>query len=145
MKQCVKCLQWKDESEFNWRYQAPGIRHVTCHECLHGHGDDWCQKYNHPELEIVKTGKHGVKEEAREYASNYLATHPCTMCGESDPKVLGFHYTGGKGWIVSNLVGGGNVLTAIQAEIAKCVVLCANCRRKISNAQLKQPRSKNSR
>jgi hypothetical protein len=36
-KVCVTCLQEKDETEFNWRYKALGIRHKTCRECHHKH------------------------------------------------------------------------------------------------------------
>ncbi len=121
MKQCMSCLQWKDESKFNWRYKVLGIRHVTCRDCQKGCRDQDLER---------------VSGSAREYVYNYLSTHPCTACGESDPEVLEFHYKGCKGWIISNLVGGANVLVAIQAEIAQCIVLCANCRRKISNDEL---------
>ena len=129
MKQCVRCLQWKDESEFNWRYKALGVRFVTCRGCQNGHRDNRCQR--HRDQRLV-----GVSESAREYVYNYLLTHPCTVCGESDPRVLEFHYTDGKSWILSNVIGGGNALVAIQAEIAKCVVLCPNCRQKSPNDKL---------
>ncbi len=128
MKQCVSCLQWKDETEFDWRYKALGIRHGTCRDCRRG--DSRHQKYRDPKFEMVS-------ESEREYVHNYLLTHPCVACGESDPRVLEFHYIGGKGWIVSSIIGGGNALVAIRAEIAQCVVLCANCRRKISNDELR--------
>lgn len=129
MKQCVSCLQWKDETAFNWRYKALGIRHGTCQACQQGCGDDHSQKHRDPGLERISGS-------AREYVYNYLLTHPCTTCGESDPKVLEFHYVGGKGWITSSIIGGGNSLVALQAEIAQCIVLCANCHRKILNGEL---------
>ena len=135
MKQCVCCLQWKDENEFNWRYRVLGIRYGTCRDCQKRHQDNRYQKPRDQELERVSEG-------TREYVYNYLLTHPCTACGESDPKVLEFHYIGGKGWIMSNVIGGGNALVAIQAEIANCVVLCANCQRKISNRELGRSKSR---
>lgn len=113
-------------------------QYMTCREWHSGDRD----KHNYQELETVKNSKHRVREEAREYVHNYLSTHPCAVCGESDPDVLEFHYTGGKGWILSNLVGGGNALAALQAEIATCIVLCANCHKKVSKDQLSRFRSK---
>jgi hypothetical protein len=105
---------------------------ITYRECHSGDRDSWYQKQRYRELETVKTRKHGVREEAQEYAHNYLSTHPCTVCGESDPAVLEFHHIRGKGWILNSILGG-NSLVALQAEISKCIVLCANCHRKISN------------
>jgi hypothetical protein len=105
---------------------------MTCRECQSGDRDSWYQKQRYQELETVKTRKHRVGEEAQEYAHNYLSTHPCTVCGESDPAVLEFHHSRGKGWILNSILGG-NSLVALQAEISKCIVLCANCHRKISN------------
>ena len=54
-------------------------------------------------------------------------THPCSQCGETDPRVLEFHHEGNKEAEVSRLMGRGASLDALRAEIAKCVVLCANC------------------
>jgi hypothetical protein len=133
MKQCVRCLQWKDESEFDWRCKALGIRYVTCRACQKGYSNKWCQKCGDQEM---------VSGSVKEYVHSYLLTHPCTACGESDPRVLEFHYIGGKGWIISGIIGGGNDLAAIQAEIANCVVLCTNCYRKISNGELGRFRSR---
>lgn len=63
----------------------------------------------------------------------YLATHPCTDCGESDPIVLEFDHLPGfeKKFNVSTAVTGSTrSWSAILAEIAKCEVVCANCHRR---------------
>jgi hypothetical protein len=57
---------------------------------------------------------------------DYLASHPCTECGEPDPLVLQFHHLRDK------LFGLGAEIReksfdAIRAEIEKCVVVCGNC------------------
>lgn len=124
MKQCVNCLQWKDEAGFAWRFKALGIRCGTCRDCQKGSGNDGCQKHSSQEFE-------GANGSVKEYTYDYLSTHPCTVCGESDPELLEFHYKGGRGWIINSMLGGGNTLAAIQSEISKCVVLCRNCHRKI--------------
>jgi hypothetical protein len=63
------------------------------------------------------------KQAAREYVLNYLATHPCETCGESDVRVLEFHHTGEKEKTVSHMVGEGYAIERIQAEIDKCTIL----------------------
>ncbi len=69
---------------------------------------------------------------AREFILQYLSTHPCTSCGESDPRVLEFHHLGNKDSKVSRLIGRGASFDALKAEIEKCVVLCANCHRRLT-------------
>lgn len=61
----------------------------------------------------------------------YLESHPCVDCGESDPVVLEFdHVRGEKTRPVSILVkwSWGRVVE----EIEKCAVRCANCHRRVT-------------
>ena len=130
MKQCVSCLVWKEEDEFNWRYKSLGIRHPTCRDCHKVHRDKWYQEHREQELERVKVRKQNKRDEARIYVYKYLSTHSCIECGENDPRVLEFHHRHGKDKEVSTLILGGYLISTIQAEIDKCDVLCANCHRK---------------
>jgi len=78
-----------------------------------------------------KINKEKARKKAREYVTEYLVTHPCTDCGESDPIVLTFDHLPGenqKREDVSQMVYGGYGLDTIIAEIAKCDVVCYNCR-----------------
>lgn len=138
MKRCSNCMQWKDECEFKWRCKALGIRHGICRDCQKEYIDDLYRRHGGQKVEEVKTKKHKVAGEAGEYIQNYLSIHSCSVCGESDPQVLELHYRDGKGWIINNVIGGGNILVALQAEIANCVVLCASCRRRRSNDGLRR-------
>lgn len=76
-------------------------------------------------LTNVKERKDAARQTAREYVWNYLSTHPCVECGETDPMVLEFHHTGEKDRDVSDLTAAGYSVATIQAEIDKCDVLCA--------------------
>ena len=70
-------------------------------------------------------------QDLRLYALEYLSTHPCVDCGESDPAVLDFdHVTGEKNNDVSVIIGRGSSIEALKREIDLCVVRCANCHRK---------------
>jgi hypothetical protein len=132
MKQCHTCLEWKKEEEFNWRYKDR-VRHHICKECQKPFKRKWYHgsaKERH--LENVKARKLRVREEAREYVYQYLSTHPCIQCGESDPVVLEFHHRGNKDKAVVVMVAGGYPISRIQAEIDKCDVLCANCHRRVT-------------
>ena len=52
----------------------------------------------------------------------------CVACGEKESACLDFHHLGDKDNVVSQMLGWSN--KRVVEEIAKCVVLCANCHRK---------------
>jgi len=130
MKTCVTCGTEKHEEEFNWRYKSLGIRHPTCRECQKGFRKNWYEDNKERHLKQVQDRKREARTVAREYVWKYLSTHPCEQCGESDPVVLEFHHVGGKDMAISEFVAGGYSVVTIQAEIDRCVVLCANCHRR---------------
>lgn len=68
---------------------------------------------------------------------DYLVTHPCVDCSESNPVVLEFdHVRGEKKFIISKAVSGSTrSWKLIKEEIDKCDVRCANCHR-IRTAQV---------
>lgn len=63
--------------------------------------------------------------------NEYRATHPCG-CGESDPICLDFHHTNGDKEIsVALIPTRGWTPERMMEEVQKCIVLCANCHRKL--------------
>ena len=63
---------------------------------------------------------------------NYLSTHPCVDCGESDPVVLEFDHIKRetKEAAISEMLARQVGWSRILAEIEKCEVRCANCHRR---------------
>ena len=59
----------------------------------------------------------------------YLRAHPCVDCGITDVRVLEFHHLSDKTMDISELVTRGYSWERTEAEITRCVVLCANCHR----------------
>lgn len=53
----------------------------------------------------------------------------CLICDETDLSCLDFHHLSDKDQIVSTMLGMSD--KKVRNEIAKCVVLCANCHRKL--------------
>ncbi|WP_440988371.1 homing endonuclease associated repeat-containing protein [Haloarchaeobius baliensis] len=68
----------------------------------------------------------------RRWVNELKADAGCSNCGESDPACLDYHHRDGvdKDMNVSQLISYGYGMDALQEEIAKCDVLCANCHRK---------------
>jgi 5-methylcytosine-specific restriction endonuclease McrA len=68
---------------------------------------------------------------AQEIVGEHLLANPCADCGESDPVCLDFHHLHSKTLNISQLIfSRRRSLAALRAEMAKCVVLCANCHRR---------------
>jgi hypothetical protein len=133
MKKCDHCKLPKEEEDFNWKFKALGVRHNTCRECMSIHQKKYFSGPAHDRhLEQVKERKDAARLVAREYAYQYLLTHPCEECGESDVRVLEFHHKGEKDMAVAAMVSAGYSIERIQTEIDKCTILCANCHRKLT-------------
>ena len=118
MKKCATCGKLKDESEFNWRWKKLGIRHPTCRECHKIYRKGWYESHKEEHLANVYNRKKDRIQEAREYVWNYLSTHPCVDCGESDPVVLEFDHVRGKDKNISVMAGQGYSISALQKEIS---------------------------
>lgn len=72
-----------------------------------------------------------MRDRNRQYVWDYYKTHACIDCGEDDPIVLEFdHVRGEKTAGVSQLVHACRSIKVIDAEIAKCDVVCSNCHRR---------------
>lgn len=60
-----------------------------------------------------------------------ILSHGCTRCDEQDPCCLDFHHVKGpKLFNIPEAVHRTFGREKLQAELDKCVVLCANCHRK---------------
>jgi hypothetical protein len=71
-----------------------------------------------------------VYYEQRDRVLEYLATHPCVDCGESDIVCLEFdHVRGTKRGDIAHMLGD-HSWQVIAAELQKCDVRCANCHRR---------------
>ena len=73
-----------------------------------------------------------AKQPAKSYqmVRIYLSTHPCIDCNNPDIRILEFdHVHGHKIDEISHLLSQSYGWPAIEAEIAKCEVRCANCHR----------------
>lgn len=69
------------------------------------------------------------RDRNRRWAAEYLRSHPCVDCGETDIVVLEFDHVRGKKKNLNLMIHGTYSIKTIQAEIDKCDVVCVNCHR----------------
>jgi len=126
-KRCSKCGLEKDESDFPWH--LVGIkRHSACSDCRKEYQRDYYQRTKEDFIEKKTSRLQDAREAARHFVFQFLQSHPCEHCGESDPYVLTFHHVNGqKKMNLSQMVNQGYSLEALLKEMGKCIVLCANC------------------
>jgi hypothetical protein len=79
-------------------------------------------------------GKQAKKQKRKEkrktifaFLRDFKKKHPCVRCGISDYRCLTFHHVGKKTFELSCAADRNVSLRQVINEIAKCIVLCANC------------------
>ncbi len=117
--------------EFPWHIKFVK-RHSACADCRKLYQDQYYQRTKEVQAEQKVNRIEEKRETARHYVFQYLQSHPCEICGETDPYVLTFHHIRGrKKMNLSQMVNQGYSIEALQEEIDKCQVLCANCHMRV--------------
>ena len=129
---CSKCGLEKDIEQFPLRNQHTRRRQSYCIDCRSEMGKNWYQR--NKEYQNANSKKHTAeyRDALREYLWNYLLTHPCAECGETDPVVLEFHHVGGKDTAISQMITRVSSVDRLKKELRKTIVLCANCHRRVT-------------
>ncbi len=129
-KLCTKCQSVKPTSEFNKnKWKRDGLQHY-CRDC-HRRSVVGSQK-THREAFLKRLQRYNERKRnaTRRFVFDYLSTHPCVDCGESDVTVLDFDHQRDKKHTISQLIIFNKEWNYILHEIEKCEVRCANCHRK---------------
>jgi hypothetical protein len=106
------------------------VRCANCHRRKTAEERGWF-RYFLPTRQ-AKNNREAQRERAKKFVHDYLSTHPCVDCGESNPVILEFDHLGSKTTSVAKMAADGFGLETIQREIEKCKVRCVNCHRKIT-------------
>ena len=80
-----------------------------------------------------------LRERNRMFLKDHLQKHPCLDCGEPDIVVLDFdHVQGEKIAAVTRMANQPCGLEALQQEMDKCEIRCANCHRRRTHERRQQ-------
>jgi len=128
---CKKC---RNEKQKQWRKDNPEQWKISQEKSQKRY------KENNPDKvkEMSKQSYKNNKALKIVYLQKYLKEHPCIDCGNKDLRVLEFdHCYGKKTNNISRLTYSTYTLNALQEEILKCEVRCANCHKIKTISELK--------
>lgn len=131
MKECSRCKLIKVDSAFSYKDKSKGSLNPYCREC----NQEYQKRHYLLNREYYAHKRdvynNSVLTSNRKKVIEFLQTHPCTDCGESDILVLEFdHVRGEKREAISNLLTKSASWKSISTEIEKCEVRCANCHKR---------------
>ena len=134
LKKCTKCKVMKERSSFYFADKTRGYHRSACKDCTPKTSEAWEKKTPEQREEHRKRIVRDQRIRADrniQWLAGYLYEHPCIKCGEKNIVVLEFHHRDPKEKHdgVSVIAGTGKSLEMLQAEVAKCDVMCANCHR----------------
>ena len=111
-KLCKYCGKEKEETQFEVANKIKGTiyRRLKCATC---------------KQDRQRERRHEIRDKFYTYKKQLI----CSICGNSDYRVLQFHHLDPeqKEHNVGDLIGQGRSMKNILKEISKCKVLCANC------------------
>ena len=116
-----------DDDRPEWRFQQPGEsrKEYLKRYQREYHRQEWYPDHKKERIQETKDRR----AELKEWYNQYKATLKCKNCSEWRPECLQFHHRDPeqKEFDMSGFIRNGVSPETLQAEIAKCDVLCANC------------------
>src|SRR5262249_13246013 len=131
-KWCRGCDQVLELNCFGFKYLERGVRQGLCRVCQREVSRKHYLSDPAPYKARAKVGRTVARKRNRERMRQFLAASQCADCGINDFAVLEFDHRdpNEKRYDISYLAGSPNSWAAVEREIAKCDVVCANCHRK---------------
>lgn len=133
-KECKCCKKVKSFSDFNRSRSRKDKLRSYCKECEREHAREFYQNNPGPYKARAKEHKKLLKEYLQNFSDNYKVEKGCYFCKEKTLCVLDYHHVE-KGKPVTRQIS--NSYVAFERELNKCIVVCANCHRKIHHGMLK--------
>lgn len=124
---CKKCGLVKSEEDFAFKNKAENIRHCVCKVCQ--------REYKKKHYENNKEAHYARNKKTKDKLIDIIKTEKekgCFVCSETFYECLEFHHLEKDDKIESVSVLKHNGSTnKMLLELKKCVLLCANCHRKV--------------
>lgn len=127
---CTSCQRLLATSEFGVRNKATGRLNRRCRQCVSAASREHYRKNRETYLARNRKRDRSASQKPS-LRLEYLSSHPCVDCGETDPMLLEFDHRKGELKIgaVAQLIWD-RKWALVRDEIAKCVVRCVRCHRR---------------
>lgn len=111
-----------------------------CRECSAKLSKRYYAGHKLEHRKVVAARRSEKRKHLMEKTNAIKQLNPCP-CGESDPACLDFHHIGTKVFDISYLISNREwAWQKVLNEMAKCVILCANCHRKLHSGRTVETR-----
>lgn len=135
MKTCSICKTEKTLDSFNKnRAKSDGLNTI-CRECSQKKSREYYSINGDYHKKAVFARNKRVKNEIKAKLEE-LKSVGCSKCNEKDTCCLDYHHLNEKNDGIAIMVNSGKSWEAILEEISKCILVCANCHRKIHAGKL---------
>lgn len=128
---CNSCGEDKSEDLFSWQNKSAGIRQKKCKKCHQLYVAEHYQKNKETYVQRAIQSSAKYYDRNRKFLDEYRSNLKCIQCGEDHISTLDFHHVDSTEKDFTVAAFGSKSIKRIEEEIKKCVVLCANCHRKL--------------
>lgn len=128
VKICSKCKQEKPVSEFRWKNKSLGLLHSQCKQCQREAEKIHYAMSKERQESILKTAQ--FQKERNLLIVEQAKKCGCQKCKEQRPYLMEFHHIDPENKVdcIAHMIKSASK-EKLEAELAKCIVLCANCHR----------------
>lgn len=127
---CSKCQKEKSIDNFSFRDKQKTRRHRICKECHRQYRrQHYLQNTDKYILKATRWNKN-QREVLKKFILLKLQSSSCNDCGEKDILVLDFDHISDKKFSIAHMFKNCYSVAAIEEEMAKCIIRCANCHRR---------------
>lgn len=136
-KLCPHCKEIKPVNEFNHSKRTKDGYDYRCKQCQNLSNKSWCKRNWFDKIKQQNQRCKDLTDKIRIYKQ----THGCYYCNENTPCCLDLHHLDPsvKEINPSCMASNGWGWNRMLKELDKCIVVCANCHRKIHEGILPWP------
>jgi hypothetical protein len=142
-KHCTLCREDLPIEEFNKKKGSKDGLQNVCRECNKKRSRQYYAENRDKHLKVIYKNKKKYMDRAKVFVLG-VKSSGCASCEETEICCLDLHHFDPKkkDFLISKVSQGGiTSLDRIKKELAKCVVLCSNCHRKVHAGLLKVDKS----
>ena len=133
-KQCVACQEEKDVAEFFKRAAAKDGLNASCKKCC----NNMNTRYRKENPDVTKKHRQLERERKRIRYQEWKEQQGCSFCSETFPQCLELHHVNPSEKDKDPSQMFSLSWNKFMEEASKCIVVCANCHRKVHYGHISQ-------